>query len=127
MWQVSRFLDMREIKFRAWDRDEKKWTHYFNIGPLGTVVDLAGDEYLNCELMQYTGLKDKNGTEIYEGDVVRMDAGTDEAAICTVSWLDDGFVLIGDGYNAEHLYPQIRDGRFGEVIGNLYENPELLR
>lgn len=77
-------------------------------------------------LMQYTGLKDIKGKEIYEGDILKMDGGTNEETICTVDWVDGGFVLVGDGYNGENLGVQTRDGMFGEIIGNIYKNPEAI-
>ncbi len=132
---------MREIKFRAWDSWNKKM--HFDIGVInGKCIPLYDETwvmeqtkpYPNCAdidkafrkieggiiLMQYTGLKDKNGKEIYEGDIVRSDLTAIgdvfyfvEAASFYIEWAgeDDCQVL------SEPIL---------EVIGNIYENKELL-
>jgi len=102
---------MREIKFRAWEYLNKEKTR-------GQMIDFfpyAGDGVKRDDivLMQFTGLKDKNGKEIYEGDVV-WDLGRSlEVKIPNffVENFDDG---------------DFRKNGTGEVIGNIYENPELL-
>jgi uncharacterized phage protein (TIGR01671 family) len=75
---------MREIKFRAWDRKDKLWVAGFSIGQSGTLSEL-GDKVF----MQYTGLKDKTGKEIYEGDVVRAVHRSDEVG----GWYSDSKVM----------------------------------
>lgn len=114
---------MREIRFRAWDREVGKMTEPF---PLG--CELAGDGFdVDWILMQYTGLKDKNGREIYEGDVVKwlgheVRAGKQirPERISTIGgkygWITDCFFLqnIAEGNGTQ------------EVIGNIYENPDLV-
>jgi uncharacterized phage protein (TIGR01671 family) len=123
----------RPIKFRAWDKDSKRM-HYAEdlIGPGGWVIQFHGVpleigihgvfEPENVELMQYTGLEDKNGKEIYEGDIVRttlISLGfwrvrsrqlTDEVVY------QPGAFTIGHG-NAAHLISPYRDDL--EVIGNI--------
>lgn len=78
-------------------------------------------------LMQFTGFTDKKRQDVYDGDIVKMDVGSDEETICVVDYFVGGFVLIGDGYNAEWMGPQFTYGSNLEVIGNIYENPELLK
>ena len=120
---------MREIKFRAWDKKRKEilritmmdfaeW--WVSCRPPGTQVDpleygernsFKNEETDRHILMQYTGLKDKNGKEIYEGDI--LDA----------TWGYRGEVEM-DTFLMATLECTISDDV--EVIGNIYENPELL-
>ena len=137
---------MREYKFRAWDKDNKEMlyqgsnTTYNNsvmdcrivLDELGfdVLVRLYGkDEYEyrnNCELMQYTGLKDKNGTEIYEGDICNC---REYECFGKIEWNEDnaGFYFYvaveGGGFDEECLYEYADEL---EVIGNIHDNPELL-
>jgi len=118
---------MREIKFRAY-----LWTdRHTNDGMIYS--DEMGmiefwKNYLHYQgkkkLMQYTGLKDKNGREIYEGDIVKG-AGKNPI-IYIVEWLDSygGFAFV-DKEKAIPAYEFLVN--FCEVIGNIYENPELLK
>ena len=120
---------MKEIKFRVWDKDDKKM---FSLGEAlkDELISIDyGDcylraEYINVFLMQYTGLKDKNEKEIYEGDVVECvemhDSNVDE------NWHDGNptKIIKWDEKNAMYIYPY--DLSYWEVIGNVYQNPELL-
>jgi uncharacterized phage protein (TIGR01671 family) len=138
---------MREIKFRAWDKKNNKMVDRHKRDEedmdesycdhvacrLGGIEDLQTDKEWRdrFEVIQYTGLKDKNGKEIYEGDIVmpemRREYRKEDYTIgnCIVEWDDDiiGFypfcdydIDCGDYYPKEHC----------QVIGNIYENPELL-
>ena len=127
---------MREIKFRAWDKGLKRMIYLSeptveNDDFSGIVFKLrdyfvsafSSDRIEDVELMQYTGLKDKNGREIYEGDIVK---GTGKNPIIyVVEWLDSygGFAFV-DKEKAIPAYEFLVN--FCEVIGNIYENPELL-
>jgi uncharacterized phage protein (TIGR01671 family) len=132
---------MREIKFRAWNKTtqtlevvEEITYNKGKIDQINTDKDRILFPDKECELMQFTGLKDKNGKEIYEGDVVRFEVenqdmwagGTrgeiayEETEACFVIMnAGKSYVTIGHGYDA---YP-----RSLEVIGNIYENPDLLK
>lgn len=128
---------MREIKYRAWDKINNQLAELsgvvFENGEIisistefmdhGDHPELHAAPLDSVVLMQYTGLKDKNGVEIYEGDIVRI--------------IDDGETDIGWGWNEEVIF---HNGAFmaGDdnllvninfrclVIGNIYENSELL-
>jgi uncharacterized phage protein (TIGR01671 family) len=151
---------MREIRFRSWDKIRKEMLysdtqkdfdkmliHWDFIN--GWSATRAKDRFVlsnaNAVLMQYTGLKDKSGKEIYEGDIVRM---TFRENIGTFNVPDDiiangGYTGREDIYEGEVVYEGacfgINDKENGvmqlvvaeedletEIIGNLYENPELL-
>lgn len=119
---------MRQIKFRAWDKADK--VMFF---PNSIMFDGAGTmmfEHANggikhsssrayCELMQYTGLKDSNGVDIYEGDLISMATKfrrSDTKHCKTVSWVSSEYKC---GWN-------VARGEIYEVVGNIYQNPELL-
>lgn len=100
----------REIKFRAWDKRDKEminiknWYWFEELGIM-ELDDENGRDYI---FMQFTGLKDKKGKEIYEGDIIKTSVGNEE-----VEWLSVGWSLL------------CRDDDI-KVIGNIYENPNLL-
>ncbi|NJP37178.1 YopX family protein [Alkalicoccus luteus] len=109
---------MREIKFRAWDKDLKKWLGWETVSQcaIGEFVD-----DVRFELVQYTGLKDKNGVEIYGGDIFRDNSINQ---IYKVIWFKEGFRVEVDGMILS-FDETLTDGKC-EVIGNVWENPELL-
>ncbi|MEK4501194.1 YopX family protein [Bacillus sp. FSL R12-0069] len=119
---------MREIKFRAWVlKDEALDGLMENM--MEYDVESFHDplyEYKrgNIILMQYTGLKDKNGKEIYEGDIIRNDRGT----ILKVPFVDGAFYAEGtDALSKQYVFSVLSDfSSWSEVIGNIYENSELL-
>ena len=116
---------MREIKFRAWDKEEKKM-----ITEARKIIKILEKYYIfNIEpiLMQYTGLKDKNGKEVYEGDIVHITReatpGFDDGAdgITTVVFEEGEFKF---KQTARFYFSYSKDGC--EVIGNIYESKHLL-
>jgi len=129
----------REIKFRFWSKILKGYRV-----PMDTVLAGAFKDK-DMVVQQFTGLKDKNGVEIYEGDVVRLENYRDGnlyIQLYEVIYDHDGFGLkflsrdrpcqrfVNDkGYIIAFGNPK-KDDRFTlrkeEVIGNIYENPELL-
>lgn len=134
---------MREIKFRAWDKDEKRMIYLANNMGSQTHLQLnnhswgvfepdsedyygiaSANSNLGDILMQYTGLKDKNGNEIYEGDIVKCDYFTG-----IVDYRENaGLYLIGNEKEGKAItFFDIQMSKaIVEVIGNIYENPELL-
>lgn len=127
---------MRDIKFRAWDKNKKAFVDPKNLlhGSIwgdgeknSAQLTYSSDVYL----MQYTGLKDKNGIEIYEGDIVSgtmPDTSKDEDfTAMIVEWVDDGFSVVRQNhiYFGDLISPVLNNCI--EVIGNVYENPELVK
>lgn len=131
---------MREIKFRAWLKKENRMIEpvtgldlsppYATVQWFDNVHDAlenkVSDCWLeDCELMQYTGLKDKNGKEIYEGDIVSWRGESDTFVI---EWVDlDASFAAADKSTGKTHYDYIMTSLGdAEILGNIYENPELL-
>lgn len=127
---------MRQIKFRAWDKKENKMYH--NVGVVGSFIILeheqSGYDFYEIDLnlydnmtddyhiMQYTGLRDRNGIEIYEGDIViGLRRIYDDYFHEKVTYLN-GCYMFG-GFNAHEYFNKHQQI---EVIGNVYDNPDLL-
>ncbi|ABY84349.1 YopX family protein [Lactobacillus phage Lrm1] len=125
----------REIKFRAWNKKDKVMVDVaaMNLGPSGlwSLIEYAYDAELqladNYELMQYTGLKDKNGREIYEGDIVRTgedNIGDPDPTIGQVIMREGSWLIENEKKQEEiGLFSEITSR---EVIGNIFEDNQLL-
>lgn len=125
-------------KFRALDKISKKMFHVTMIDFCQLYVMIEEINGLLCKrdfdeikLMQYTGLKDKNGKEIYEGDIVKFPEFNGDIYITPVAW-DKSCACFGVSFSGkypvsfdylEEFYTELKDI---EVIGNIYENPELV-
>lgn len=123
----------REIKFRSWDKVEKKmyqdviWT-----GGHAKSKDETADFSIPepfCELMQYTGLKDKNGKEIYEGDIVKSTKEFNEyTGLNSEIYGGYKYEVKNNGWRF-YLEPNsiyVPDLKSLEIIGNIWENGDLL-
>jgi len=147
MWkEISRVEEfeveywMRKIKFRAWDEDKKEMVYednilHYSLKPFGATR--KDTRFVLRKIMESTGLKDKNGKEIYEEDIIKY------IPINAIVVIRFGTVPIGkDDWGVEHLmrgfYGEWQDDseqELGlkdepsnyEVIGNIYENPELIK
>ena len=108
---------MKEIKFRAWDKDEKKMV-YKN-------VPETFYNYFPEFIMQFTGLKDKNGKEIYEGDIVQWQAGFYKAK--RNQNMHDTIVFEEGTFKTQKYSMFVFTiANQCEVIGNIFENPDLI-
>jgi uncharacterized phage protein (TIGR01671 family) len=141
---------IRDIKFRAWDDEKKQWLlgyEYSNLGGFSLFGEcmllgewshilnayiLNPEAYQHCEkdlrVMQFTGLHDKNGKEIYEGDIIRCRFIDSSDGHCHDIYFHNGdFRIRWTMFRLSELFDFMEDKESLEVIGNIYENPELLK
>lgn len=129
---------MREIKFRIWDYDLKRFVEQefnFLINSKGELFIFRNDNLTffykePYEIMQHTGLKDKNGQEIYEGDILKYNFPYDGRLkhVSLVKFVEtEASFGIKDRYGNEIPLYRIAANNYFEVIGNIYENEELLK
>jgi hypothetical protein len=124
---------MREIKFRAWLKEHKSMKDVMEIDIDNQTIffywfgDYDGhfENFNKIDLMQYTGLKDKNNKEIYEGDIVKLRANH---GIGVVKYYDEWGAFVVEYVKSKplavlgmHYYKEDI-----EILGNIYENPELM-
>ena len=132
---------MREIKFRAWCKKNKRM--FLPVAGCDLLVRIDGKLFTDIDIvenvglydtnmdefiiMQYTGLKDKNGKMIYESDIVKvkLDIVGDKKYLCEVIWNDGGFDFLGIN-KACKVCASKYYSEDCEIIGNIYENKERL-
>ena len=127
---------MRPLKFRAWDKSvNTMWpVSSISLASDGTVIvyteqpydfgDIEVEMSINTPVMQFTGLQDKNGRDIYEGDIIEYGEYGQEVVEWAYGTDGDGYGVSGFAFNNEVDRENASYG--GTVIGNVYENPELL-
>ena len=128
---------MRETKFRAYHKERKEMFEIASIdfeekkaALSNGIIKLLNVDSKQFELLQYTGLKDKNGKEIYEGDIIKYKFPYDRRLkhISPVKFLEtEASFGIKDRYENEIPLYRIAANNYFEVIGNIYENEELLK
>lgn len=119
---------MREIKFRAWDKKAKRLImnvgiqpyHHFSTWSETNETTWVRPDNKDFPLMQYTGIKDENGVEIYEGDIVEAFEKNYEVKFKQT----ESKLYVDYGFPNKHNGPA---PHWCEVVGNIYENAELLR
>ena len=135
---------MRTIKFRAWDEQNKIMHNDFQFIKSGDegndwIVFTSDKQTLQdsthpfenpyfgqqLKIMEYTGLKDKNGVKIFEGDVLK----TETEKPMVVGWSERfaSFVLNREGWLLSHWFGESCDPEKREIIGNIHQNSELLK
>lgn len=137
---------MRELKFRVWSEEDKEYRTDCNVcklfnGMTGCPATIYSDEGDRFDIEQYTGLKDKNGKEIYEGDIVERRKLISAREMAVPGWGKDHTEIrraavvyehgmfygrsITAGIGSDYLQDELETDF--EIIGNIHESPELLK
>lgn len=124
---------MKQLKFRAWDKKRKCYAkqimtsntscvYRYRMNMFNGVMVFAEWVLRRYEIEQYTGLKDENGKEIYEGDIVTLNGEWEEieGTDCSVITFENGCFMVGDTNEAGSYLSDWR------VIGNVHQNADLL-
>ena len=126
---------MRNIKFRVWDTEENKFREMgFMINQYGSLMQYGEFEKMKkiskdrYKIMQYTGLKDKEGKEIYEGDIVKFKTmiGSEQTGVVVLHQGEYCAEIKRKNHSSYYrLYEFYEDNENIKIVGNKYENPEL--
>jgi uncharacterized phage protein (TIGR01671 family) len=133
---------MREICFRLWNKEKKEWIYSFHMANKGTVIVCnegaqPSDNDDRFVIMQFTGLFDKHLVGIYEGDIVVGEKypyfdGWKPNYVAVVEWRFASFHTVLHCVNknkrgiSNGINEPLEDGKLFKIIGNIYENPELI-
>lgn len=117
----------REIKFRAWSEHQYKMINFNDL--VNQEWNFQDIDRINCggsfcKLMQYTGRKDKNGKEIYEGDIIEKHFEKYEVLFHNCEWV---FTKLNDYYKEYFYKLNFFDNENFEIVGNIFENPEFIK
>jgi uncharacterized phage protein (TIGR01671 family) len=128
----------RQLKFRIWDKLKRNEQLLIdNLGKIFVIDEACGqaneaDDQENYVIQQYTGLKDSKGVEIFEGDLVQYNQNSNyDGMNFEVVWSDASFGWVLKSKTGDYLTNQITPNgpryNFLEVVGNVFENKELLK
>jgi uncharacterized phage protein (TIGR01671 family) len=113
---------MRTLKFRIYDKTEKRMKF------LDSIWNMPDPSYDFDEIQQFTGLVDRLGKEIYEGDILReQPSGFEPRDIYIAEWTDNRWGLVKKHKDFGNYERHFKDAFQMEVIGNIYENGDLLK
>ncbi len=128
--------NMKPIKYKAWHKEEKKMYEVMMIDFLGKRLMLGGTEKRQITkqakledvvMLEFTGLKDKNGVDIFEGDLVKSESH--EPSVYDIKFIEGGFCATHpnlEGYPTDinHFYPST--GCEIQIVGDIFNNQELI-
>lgn len=120
-------MNNREIKFRFWKPEEKRWVNFPSRNGICSFEPLISNVYTDCNyfiIQQFTGLKDKHSREIYEGDIIQLENAPYKYEVVWNKWHwgIDSKGIVADFIQGFTIAVEERC----IVIGNIFENPDLL-